>query len=185
MRRREPGAGGGPCSRQALTAHRCFCFVLELTEGQEEDRLAAVGRGARGRGVFPPLSPRQNLKPQSPYIHQVFEKVCKEQMPPYGLQLRSNVPTTMFRSHTAQRLSVGIMRALTRLLQQRRRYHADSRQLDHTHTSGCKLQGVWGSVLGVTFALVLLVDICSHNARAISHGFQGLHVVRGLEFVLL
>ena len=107
--------------------------------------------------------------------------MCKDEMPPYGLQLRSNVPTTMFRSDT-QWFSVVIMRALTRLLQQRRLHHADSRQLDHTHTSGYKLQGVWGSVLGVAFALVLLVDVCSQNARATSHGFQGLHAVGSSVF---
>jgi hypothetical protein len=30
-------------------------------------------------------------------VAQVFERVCRDHMPPYGLQLRSNKPTTMFR----------------------------------------------------------------------------------------
>ena len=29
---------------------------------------------------------------------QVFERMCRDKMPPYGLQLRNNKPTTMFRS---------------------------------------------------------------------------------------
>jgi hypothetical protein len=31
------------------------------------------------------------------FVAQVFERACRDRMPPYGLQLRSNKPTTMFR----------------------------------------------------------------------------------------
>ncbi len=108
-----------------------FCFLFGLTVSQEEDWVAAVGRSCLGGGPFlnrnslsKPLPPTHR-PPASPsnhhhFIMQVFERVCRDKMPPYGLQLRSNKPTTMFRSGITRFLFLFITRFLFLFSQPRR-----------------------------------------------------------------
>ena len=87
---------------EARCARRNTILVLffVMTTSQEEDRVAAIGRSRYGGGPYLKCI-NETLNPLR-FVVQVFERTFQNRMSPYGLQLRSNKPTTMFRCHNTR-----------------------------------------------------------------------------------